>query len=631
MEAVSYIILIGSSLLIASVLTSYLALRVGAPLLLIFLGIGLLAGEDGIGGISFNDPQAAFLIGSMALAVILFESGFDTKLASYKAAAGPALSLATLGVTVTTGVVGLGAHSLLGLGWVEALLVGAACSSTDAAAVFFLLRVGGITLRDRVRSTLEIESGSNDPVAIMLTILLVEAAGHGFASPVAIVSELVLAFALGGVMGLAGGWLLVAFINKARFEAGLNPVVTLTFALFVFAATNMLGGSGYLAVYVAGLYAGNVKLRGALELRRFHAGLTWLSQIVMFVMLGLFATPRAFVGMALPALGIAVLLVLVARPLAVWLCLLPFRFSVRETSFIAWVGLRGAVSLLLALVPVLGGLEHGQLIFNTAFIVVVVSLLVQGWTIGAMARVLDLIVPPRRGPVERVELELPGNADQELVAYTVHGKSPAARGQRLPRWARPSLVIRAGAVVPLHKAKPLQTGDHVYLFTPQHRLPLIDRLYGGSRALDQNDREFYGDLALSPDATVEQIAEMYGLPLSLANARLPLRDLLRNEFGGAPELGDRVRMGGVELIVRDMDDDGITSVGLALEPARVTQPRRPLYRRLDAIGGLLRDWWRHRSFQRWKRREKQRGRRPDMQRLAAPPLPEESMENGRGD
>jgi potassium/hydrogen antiporter len=611
MEAVSYIILIGSTLLIASVLTSYLALRIGAPLLLIFLGIGLLAGEDGIGRITFNDPQTAFLIGSMALAVILFESGFDTKLSSYKAAAWPAMTLATVGVGITTGVIGAAAHYLMDLPWAEALLVGAAVSSTDAAAVFFLLRVGGITLRDRVRSTLEIESGTNDPVAIMLTIILVEAASHGWGSPWQVVEELVRSVSFGGALGLIGGWLVVTFINKAGFETGMNPVVTLTFALFLFGGANVLGGSGYLAVYAAGLYAGNVKLRGALELRRFHAGLTWLSQIVMFVMLGLLATPHEFADIALPALAIAFLLILVARPLAAWICLLPFRFSANETTFIAWVGLRGAVSLLLALVPVLGGLDNGQMVFNTAFIVVVVSLLVQGWTIGAMARWLGLIVPPRRGPVERVELELPGNADQELVTYTVHAKSPAARGQRMPRWARPSLVIRADAVVPLHKAKPLQPGDHVYLFAPPHQLPLIDKLFGGSRALDQDDREFYGDLVLSPDATVEQIAEMYGLPLSLPNAQLTLSDLLRHEFGGSCELGDRVRMGDVELIVRDMDEHGITSVGLALEPTTVTKPRVPLFRHPTELVGKLRNWWGSQSFRRWKRREQMKERRGD--------------------
>lgn len=609
MEAASYIILIGSSLLIASILTSYLALRVGTPLLLIFLAVGLLAGEDGIGGIRFNDAESAFLIGSMALAVILFESGFDTKLSSYRAAAWPAMALATFGVAITTGVVGAASHYLLDLPWVESLLVGAAVSSTDAAAVFFLLRVGGITLRDRVRSTLEIESGSNDPMAIMLTIILVEAATHGWGTPWDVVLEFVRAIGGGGILGLAGGWLLVAFINGAKLEAGLNPVVTLAFALFLFAGTNTLGGSGYLAVYIAGLYAGNVKLRGALGLRRFHSGLTWLSQIVMFVMLGLLATPREFDVILLPALGVAAVLILVARPLAVWLCLLPFRFSANESTFMAWVGLRGAVSLLLALVPVLGDLPGGQVIFNTAFLVVIVSLLVQGWTIGPMARWLGLIVPPRRGPVDRVELELPDEADQELVAYRVHAQSPAARGQRLPRWARPSLVIREGRVVPLHKAKPLQPGDHVYVFAAPGRLVLIDKLFGGSRPLDQNDREFYGDLVLSPDATVEQIAEMYGLPLSLANAQRTLRDLLQMEFGGACELGDRVRMGGVELIVRDIDDGEIQSIGLALEPTPVTKPRVALFSRPRELWGRVRGWWGSRSFRRWQRRQQERKRR----------------------
>ncbi|UKJ75844.1 potassium/proton antiporter [Azospirillum brasilense] len=610
METASTIILIGSSLLIVSILTSYLALRIGTPLLLIFLGVGLFAGVDGIGGISFNDADSAFLIGSIALAVILFESGLDTKLSSYRAAAWPALSLATFGVAITSGVIGVAAHFLLGLPWIESFLVGAAVSSTDAAAVFFLLRVGGITIRDRVRSTLEIESGSNDPTAILLTAMLVEAALHGWGTPLELAGFLVKQIAGGAVLGVLGGAGLAAFINKARLDPGLNPVVTLAFALFLFAGTNELGGSGFLAVYAAGLVAGNVKLRGALGLRQFHSGLTWLSQIVMFVMLGLFATPHDFGAIALPALALAVLLILLARPLAVWLCLLPFRFSANEKTFMAWVGLRGAVSMLLALVPILGQLPGGQVIFNTAFLVVIVSLAVQGWTIGPMARWLKLIVPPRRGPVERFELELPGGADQEMVVYTVHPKSPAARGQRTPRFARPSLVIRDGRVVPLHKARTLQAGDMVYLFTPPSQLPLIDKLFAESRPLDQDDRAFYGDLALNPDATVEQIAEMYGLPLSLANAQRSLRDLLRNEFGGACELGDRMRMGGVELIVRDMQDGQITSVGLALEPSAMDKPRVPLFQGPERLWQTILSWWSKRSFRRWQRRETRRERLP---------------------
>jgi len=608
MDATSTIILIGSGLLIASIMTSMVALRFGTPLLLIFLAIGLLAGQDGIGGIHYNDAPTTFLIGSVALAVILFESGFDTRIQSYRTAAWPALTLASVGVLITTGVMGVAAHFLLGLGWIEAMLVGAVVSSTDAAAVFLLLRVGGITIRDRVRSTLEIESGSNDPMAILLTVMLAEAAlagGHMGLAEIAI--DFALQLGGGLVGGAVGGVALVAVINGARLESGLNLVVSLAIALFVFALTSALGGSGFLAVYVAGLVAGNTQLRGAQNLRRFHSGLAWLSQIVMFVMLGLLATPSEFRTIAIPAVALAFLLVLAARPLAVWLCLLPFRFNANETTFVAWVGLRGAVSILLALVPILHNLPDGQVIFNTAFIVVIVSLLVQGWTIRPMARWLRLIVPPRTGPVERVELELPGEVGHELVAYTVHAKSAVARGQSLPRWARPSLVIRDGRVVPLHKARPIRAGDRVYMFVAPDRLPLLDKLMGGARLLDQSDREFYGDLVLNPDATVEQIAEMYGLPLSLQKASRTLRELFHQEFPSGFELGDRLRMGGIELIVRDIDGDGeITSVGLALEPAPATQTNLPLLLRPGEIRQRVMGWWSDTAFRRWQRREQQR-------------------------
>ncbi|MGQ9371073.1 potassium/proton antiporter [Azospirillum sp. ST 5-10] len=605
METASYIILVGSTLLIASILTSYVAMRLGAPLLLIFLAVGLLAGEDGIGRIYFNDAPTAFLIGSIALAVILFESGFDTPVHSYRTAAWPALTLASAGVALTTGIVGAAAHVLLDLSWVEALLVGAVVSSTDAAAVFFLLRVGGITIRERVRSTLEIESGSNDPMAILLTVLLVELATEPEAATT-LGMALTFAAQLGGgaAGGLIGGALLVAFINAARLESALNPVVSLTFALFVFAVTTVLGGSGFLAVYIAGLVAGNLPLRGAQGLRRFHSGLTWLSQIVMFVMLGLLATPRTFADVAGGAVALALVLTLLARPVAVWLCLLPFRFTANETTFIAWVGLRGAVSILLALVPILGGMPNGQDIFNTAFLVVLVSLLVQGWTIGPMARWLRLVVPPRTGPVERVELELPGEAEHELVAYTVHPESPVARGQSLPRWSRPSLVIRDGRVVPLHKTRPLHAGDRVYLFIAPDRLKLLDKLFGGARPLDQDDRDFYGDLVLMPDVTVGQLAELYGLPMALANADRTLGALFHTEFGEAFEPGDRIRMGSVELIVRDVENGEITAVGLALEPSAASRPRILLFDRPGTLLAALRGRWRRAAFRRWERRQR---------------------------
>jgi potassium/hydrogen antiporter len=568
MELISYIILIGAGLLLISILTSLISFRMGAPLLLIFLLVGLAAGEDGIGRIEFDNAPAAFLIGSVALAIILFESGFDTHIASFRVAAWPALTLATVGVSVTTAVVGAATHAILDFPWLESLLIGAIVSSTDAAAVFFLLRVGGITLRDRVRSTLEIESGSNDPMSIFLTIALVELITEGNHAPG---WELALSFLIqigGGILfGFLGGGLIVATINRIRIEAGLYPVLSLALALFVFALTSVLGGSGFLAVYVAGVIAGNSRLRGAEGLRRFHNGLTWLSQIVMFVMLGLLATPREFPSLIVPAILLALVLILVARPAAIWLCLAPFRFTGNETTFIAWVGLRGAVSILLALVPILNGLPNGQSYFNIAFLIVVVSLLVQGWTLRPLARWLRLIVPPRLGPVDRVELELPGQANYELVAYTIRDNSPVARGQRLPRWARPSLMIRNGRGMSIHNIRQLQAGDLVYLFTAPSRVPLLDRLFAEPHDLEEDDRLFFGDLVLNADVTVGALAQMYGLPLSVRKADLTLEELFRQEFRDALEVGDRLRMGAIELIARDITDGHLHTFGLALEPA----------------------------------------------------------------
>jgi cell volume regulation protein A len=613
MEFNNLIILIASTLLLVSIFTSLISFRIGAPLLLIFLGVGLAAGEDGIGGITFDNTPAAFLIGSVALAIILFESGFDTRFSSYRVAAAPALTLATVGVLITTGLVGLAAHVALSLPWRESLLLGAIVSSTDAAAVFFLLRVGGITLRDRVRSTLEIESGTNDPMSIFLTLALVQLiTADGDQSswhlPALFMSQIG-----GGVLfGLVGGWLLVLAINRVKLEPGLYPIVSLSMALFIFALAGVAEGSGFLAVYVAGLVAGNSKLRGAQSLRRFHNGLTWLSQIVMFVMLGLLASPAQFPSLFLPAAALAVVLILIARPIAIWLCLAPFRFTNNETTFIAWVGLRGAVSILLAIVPILFGLPDGQLYFNIAFLIVMMSLLVQGWTIRPLAHWLKLIVPPRIGPVDRVELELPGQADYELVAYTILEHSPVVSGHRLPRWARPSLIIRDGQVRTIHTVRHLQAGDLVYLFTAPSRVSMLDRLFGETRELAEDDRQFFGDLALKADMTVAALAELYGLPLSIRNAKLTLAELFRQEFRDAVEVGDRLRMGSVELIARDMRDGELRVVGLALEPAAPQSGPRPpaiplprdLIRMLEAARSRL-------YFRLWQRRQRRQARRAE--------------------
>jgi cell volume regulation protein A len=577
--SMNVIILIVSGLIAVSVFTSLISFRIGVPLLLIFLGVGLGAGEDGIGGIRFDDAPTAYFIGSVALAIILFVSGFDTSLNSCRLVAWPALTLATVGVFITSAIVGVAAHALLGFSWIKGLLMGAIVSSTDAAAVFFLLRVGGIHLRDRVRSTLEIESGSNDPMAILLTIILIEVivGKVGGAGGSSLTWGILQAFArelgFGALLGVAGGFLIVQVVNRVELDAGLYPVVVLSLALSLFAATGLIGGSGFLAVYAAGLVAGNVELRSGQALRRFQSGMTWLSQIGMFLTLGLLATPSHFGPVLEPALLLAAVLIFVARPVAILLCLFPFNYTLAERLFISWIGLRGAVSILLAILPMLGDLPEGRTFFNVSFIIVLVSMLVQGWTIGPLARHLGLVIPPRIGPVDRVELELPGKARHELVVYRIQPDSLVANGERIPRWARPSLIVRNGRSMRIHNTGHLLPGDLVYLFIPPQQVRLLDKMFA-SPLSERDDRSFYGDFVLVPTARLGEVADSYGFKVSEDDRSLSVSDFLYREFDGKVEVGDRAPVGPVELIVRNLNESAeIVEIGLALEP---THPRRTL-------------------------------------------------------
>ena len=558
--------LVGTGLVLAAAFSSLVAFRFGAPLLLLFLALGLAAGADGL-GIQFDNAGVAYFIGSLALAAILFDSGFGTPLSALRQAALPALSLATLGVGLTTGLFGIAAFYLTDFTWLESLLLGAAVASTDAAAVFFLLRVGNVRLRDRVRSTLEIESGSNDPIAIFLTITFVEIIALG-RDPIA---DLVLGFianmGIGAIVGVAGGLAITRLVDRLNLDHGLQPIFVLTLSLLVFAMGGAIGGSGFLAVYLAGLVAGNSSIRGEALLKRFQDGVSWLAQIIMFLVLGLFATPSEFLPILPAAVGLGLFLVFIARPVAVWICLIPFRFPRQETAFISWVGLRGAVSILLAITPLLGGLENGRTIFNMAFIVVLVSLLVQGWTVGPLARRLGLIVPRRIGPLEKVELELPGSAHHELLAYTVVAGSPVARGERIPRWARPSLVVREGRSMKYQDAGRLVAGDHVYIFVPDRYPRLLDRLFASPTEVSPDDADFFGAFALDPSHMASELEDNYSPGLTDAELKLTIGQLILQRLGGRAEYADRVTIGPIELIVRDVDDSGgIASVGLSFEP-----------------------------------------------------------------
>ncbi|EJB05620.1 NhaP-type Na+(K+)/H+ antiporter [Rhizobium leguminosarum bv. trifolii WSM597] len=569
MEAFYIVVLVSTALVLLAAFSSLLAFRFGAPLLLLFLMIGLAAGVDGL-GIEFSNNYLAYILGSIALAVILFDSGFGTPMHAFRLAAVPSLALASVGVLITASLFAFAAMWLLNFTWLEGLLLGSIVASTDAAAVFFLLRIGGINIRDKVRSTLEVESGTNDPMAIFLTIALVEvlASGERYAGiNIGMLAMFVQQMGLGVILGLLGGMMIVLIVSKLDTDRGLTPIFVLALALLVFSFTGAVGGSGFLAVYVAGIYAGNRKMQAIGTIKRFQDGMTWLAQIIMFLVLGLLATPSQFPAIIVPAILLALFLIFVARPLAIWLSLLPFDYTQQEIGFVAWVGLRGAVSILLAIMPILGGLENGQIYFNTAFIIVLVSLLVQGWTIKPVAKKLGLIIPPRIGAVDKVEVDLPGAANHELLSYRVIKDSPVLRGERIPRWATPSLVIRDGKSMRYQYAGRLRENDLVYLFIVPSYSRLLDRLFASRAPVDEDDAEFFGAFALSPARPAADLDAAYGPGLLNESEKgLTIAELMRQRLGGKADYADRVRLGSIILIVRDLDEhDHVTSVGMSLE------------------------------------------------------------------
>jgi cell volume regulation protein A len=342
-------------------------------------------------------------------------------------------------------------------------------------------------------------------------------------------------------------------VNQLDLESSLFPILVAALAMSVFALTNLAGGSGFLAVYVAGLVAANGHMRRTKELKRFQQGLSWLAQIAMFVTLGLLATPSEFPRVLLPGIVLGLLLVLVARPLAVGLCLLPFRMSWQENVFVGLIGLRGAVSILLAIVPIVAGLPDSRLIFNIAFIAVLVSLVVQGWGLAPLARRLGLVVPERQATVDRIQLDLPDATAHELVAYRIGKDSPMFTGKGLPRWVKPSLVVREGKSIRSMRVDRLRAGDVIYVFVRPHRVGLLDRLIMSPRVPDAGDREFYGEFAVDLDTPVADLAEFYGATIHPGKRALSVRHFLEREFGDSVEAGDRIGLGSIDLIVRAVD------------------------------------------------------------------------------
>ncbi|MGC1668158.1 MAG: potassium/proton antiporter [Pseudolabrys sp.] len=587
LDSVSLAILLGSLLVLAGILSSLIALRFGAPLLLVFLLLGMLAGEGGPGGIKFDDVGAAYTVGSIALALILFDGGLRTRLASLRNVLAPAVTLATVGVLITALLTAPVAKFVLGIGWIPAFLMGAMVASTDAAAVFFLINARGLRLRPRVRAVLEVESGTNDPFAVFLALLLVEILLVGDQSWSHAAATFLRDAILGCVIGLAGGQVIALVLNRLVLAQGLHAPFVAVSALVVFAFANAVHTSGFLAVYLAGLVVGNKQTRAHNSVVVFLDAVTWLAQIVMFVLLGLLAWPHRLAYSLFGAIAIALVLMLVARPVTVLLCLWPFKFHWNEKIFISWVGLRGAVGIFLASIPMLVGLPGAYLYFDVAFVVVLSSLLVQGWTVALAARKLDISFTRSDPLPRRVELDLPGQLAREIIGYPVPANSPYLRRGLIPNWARPTLVIRNEEILTPTEAHPVREGDYIYLLAPPEKAQALDRFLVRMPPPVSPDPRLLGDFFVPGTATLGALAEIYGLQVAADHTEVSLSDYFSEQLRRRVKTGDIVELGPIALLAHKVSNGAVTTVGL-----RLAEPESP-----DTWRGVAKTQWD--KVQRW--------------------------------
>ncbi|MGC1464270.1 MAG: potassium/proton antiporter [Pseudolabrys sp.] len=573
LDNISIAILLGSLLVLAGILSSLIALRFGAPLLLVFLLVGVLAGDGGPGGIAFSDVRSTYTVGSIALALILFDGGLRMRFATFRSVLAPSVMLATVGVLITMLLTAPFAKLILGIGWVQALLVGAVVASTDAAAVLFLINAGGLRLRPRVRATLEVESGTNDPFAVFVVLMLVEILLVGDQSW----SQVIASFARDTIFGCAIGWfggrIIALVINRINLAQGLHPPFVAISALVVFAFANAIHASGFLAVYLAGLVVGNRQTRARNSVVAFLDAVTWLAQIVMFVLLGLLVWPHRLADTLAGAIVIAAVLMLIARPVAVFLCLWPFKFHWNEKVFISWVGLRGAVGIFLASIPLLVGLPMGYLYFDVAFVVVLSSLLIQGWTVGVSARRLDMSFTRADPLPRRVELDLPGQLTREIVGYPVPANSPYLRRGLIPNWARPTLVIREEKILTPAEAEPVREGDYVYLLAPPEKAQALDRFFVDMPPPAKPDPRLLGDFFVPGTTTLGSLAEIYGLQVAAGRGDVSLADHFEEELHRPAKAGDMIDWGPVALVAQKITKGKVTTVGLRLAEPDPAQPK----------------------------------------------------------
>ena len=474
------ILLIGSILLFVSIVVGKTGYRFGVPALLLFLLVGMLFGSDGL-GLQFHNAKIAQFIGMVALSVILFSGGMDTKFKEIRPILSPGIVLSTVGVFLTALFTGLFIWYLSGMSWtnihfplITSLLLASTMSSTDSASVFAILRSQKMNLKHNLRPMLELESGSNDPMAYMLTIVLsqfIQSDGMGTGN---IIGSFIIQFLVGAAAGYILGKLAILILNKINIDnQSLYPILLLSFVFFTFAITDLLRGNGYLAVYIAGMMVGNHKITFRKEIATFMDGLTWLFQIIMFLMLGLLVNPHEMIEVAVVALLIGVFMIVIGRPLSVFLCLLPFRkITLKSRLFVSWVGLRGAVPIIFATYPVVANVEGSNMIFNIVFFITIVSLIVQGTSVSFVARLLHLSTPLEKTGND-FGVELPEEIDTDLSDMTITmemlNEADTLKDMNLPKGTLVMIVKRGDEFLIPNGTLKLHVGDKLLLISEKNK------------------------------------------------------------------------------------------------------------------------------------------------------------------